>query len=70
MFSITVPTRQKARLDKIVLTLADGRTFDLGRPGTRRYDRRLRKYVQIRLKSEPAFFEAFGDRYDKKGRLL
>lgn len=60
----------EGKLVNATVRLADGSVFDLGRPGTWRHNRRLRKYVRTRMKNEPAFREAFGNDYSKRGRRL
>lgn len=61
-------TLGEGKLVNQTVLLGDGRSFDLGVPGTRRHARRLRLYVRTRMKHEPAFREAFADTYDRRGR--
>lgn len=69
MLPTTLAIGHHGRLENVTVQLGDGTSFDLGRPGTRRHQRRLRKYVRTRVKHEPAFKAAFGDRYTWRGRL-
>jgi hypothetical protein len=68
LLSAIALTHNKPRLANVTLTLADGRVFNLGRPGSWRHDRRLRKYIRARLRREPAFRAEYGDRYTRRGR--
>lgn len=60
-------TESEATLVNQTVLLGDGSTFDLGCPGTPRHARRLRKYVRTRMRTEPAFREAFADQYTRRG---
>lgn len=68
MSGVSALTIGEGRLERQVVKLADGRTFDLGTPGTRRHARRLRKLIRNRIRSESAFREAFSDHYTRRGR--
>ena len=61
-------TAGEGKLVSTVVTTASGKTFDLGVPGTPGYDKRLRRMIGWRMRHEPAFREAFRDRYDFLGR--
>lgn len=65
----TALTAGEGRLANVTVTLAGGRTFDLGRPGTARHERRLRRYIRLRMRTDPAFREAYAGTYDLKGRV-
>lgn len=67
MASVATVTQQGFLANQSV-QLSDGRVFNLGRPGTRRYARRLRKYIRTRLRTEPEFWAAFAADYTTRGR--